>query len=252
MRRVVGRQVVAKSVALVDGAPERAGSGLNRKARTIANAGRVDALMFAVGIEGEHVGAALLVAERGAERRFGNVGLIRRGTPSSTLLPEPTETNNVLSSGEKARSRVQCPPPLGRLAIFSAGPRGFHRLRCDRESARRSPASRHRQTSDLVLKGRRRSRMAAASLRRRSRPCAGPAPAFACSKDAHPPGAGFGNEDIAVRRDANDARHIEPAGEKSRPRSPAAPWERRSRSALRAATCSPSSASHKAPAGRPA
>src|SRR5271163_5359623 len=40
MRYVVGRQVVAESVALVDGAPERAGSGLNRKARTIANAGR--------------------------------------------------------------------------------------------------------------------------------------------------------------------------------------------------------------------
>ena len=32
MRRIVGRQVVAKPVALVDGAPERARSGLNRKA----------------------------------------------------------------------------------------------------------------------------------------------------------------------------------------------------------------------------
>ena len=62
-RRIVGRQVVAESVALVDGAPERAGSGLDRKARTIANAGRVDALMSAVGIESEHVGAALLIAE---------------------------------------------------------------------------------------------------------------------------------------------------------------------------------------------
>ena len=32
MRRVVGRQVVAESVAFIDGAPERARSGLNREA----------------------------------------------------------------------------------------------------------------------------------------------------------------------------------------------------------------------------
>ena len=77
MRRVVGRQVVAEAVALVDGAPERAGSGLNREARTIANAGCVNALVFAVGIEGKHVGAALLIAERRAERRFGDLRLVR-------------------------------------------------------------------------------------------------------------------------------------------------------------------------------
>jgi hypothetical protein len=33
--------------------------------------------MSAVGIESEHVGAALLIAERGADRRFGDAGLIR-------------------------------------------------------------------------------------------------------------------------------------------------------------------------------
>ena len=125
-RRIVGRQVVAESVALVDGAPERAGSGLNREARAIADAGREDTLMSAVGIEGEHVGAALLVAERGADRRFGDAGLVRRGTPSSTLLPEPTDTNNVLSSGEKARSRVQCPPPLGKLRDLLGRARRLH------------------------------------------------------------------------------------------------------------------------------
>jgi hypothetical protein len=35
--------------------------------------------MSAVGIEGEHVGAALLIAERGAEGRFGDAGLVRAG-----------------------------------------------------------------------------------------------------------------------------------------------------------------------------
>ena len=62
MRRIVGRQVVAKSVALVDGAPERARSGLNRKARAIANAGRVDPFVLAVGIEHQHIGAVGLGA----------------------------------------------------------------------------------------------------------------------------------------------------------------------------------------------
>ena len=76
VRYIVRRQVVAESIALVDGAPERAGSWLDRKARTIANAGRVDALVLALRIEGEDVGAALLVAERGADRRLGDVGLI--------------------------------------------------------------------------------------------------------------------------------------------------------------------------------
>ena len=33
-------------------------------------------------------------------------------------------------------------------------------------------------------------------------------------EDAHPPRAAFGNENVAVRRDANDARHVEPVGEK--------------------------------------
>src|ERR1700735_1088916 len=77
MRRIVGRQVVAEPVAFIDGAPEGARSGLNRKARTVANAGRVDPLVLAVRVEGQHVGAALLVAERGADRRFGDARLVR-------------------------------------------------------------------------------------------------------------------------------------------------------------------------------
>ena len=74
MRCIVGREVVAKSVAFVDGAPERARSRLDRKARTVANARRVDALVPAFGIESEHIGATLLVAE-GADRRVGDLGL---------------------------------------------------------------------------------------------------------------------------------------------------------------------------------
>ncbi len=37
-------------------------------------------------------------------------------TSSASLVAEPTETNIVPPSGEKAMSRVQCAPPLGRLA----------------------------------------------------------------------------------------------------------------------------------------
>ena len=134
-RRVVGRQIVAQPVALVDGAPERARCGLNRKARTIANAGRVDALVLAVGIEGEHVGAALLIAERGAERRLGDAGLVRRrrafgGIAAGANCDEQRLV--VRRKGEVAR-----PVSVRRLAgsRSSRRDRRLSSLRCDRESA---------------------------------------------------------------------------------------------------------------------
>ena len=135
VRRVVGRQIVAESVALVDGAPERASSRLDRKARAIANAGRVDALMSAVGIEGEHVGAALFIAERGAERRFGDAGLIRARRALGDIAAGADRDEQrlvVRRKGEIATSSVRRRPEGSRSS--QPDPRLSY-LRCDRESA---------------------------------------------------------------------------------------------------------------------
>ncbi len=57
MGDVVGDEVVAQSVALVGGAPELAGGGVDGLADTVANARSVDLDEFARGREFEHVGA---------------------------------------------------------------------------------------------------------------------------------------------------------------------------------------------------
>ena len=57
---VVGHQVVAQRVALVDRGPELAGLGVDRQADGVADARGVDPLVLAVGVEGQDVGPALL------------------------------------------------------------------------------------------------------------------------------------------------------------------------------------------------
>jgi hypothetical protein len=61
---VVGDQVVAEVVALVGGAPERAGDGVDGLADAVADAGGVDLDEFAFGRVLEHVGAVELLGVR--------------------------------------------------------------------------------------------------------------------------------------------------------------------------------------------
>src|SRR5208282_5185923 len=56
-RDVIGREVIAELIALVDGCPEIAGPGIDGEANRIANAGGVDLFALSVGIENEDVGA---------------------------------------------------------------------------------------------------------------------------------------------------------------------------------------------------
>ena len=63
---VVGHQVVAQPVALVDRGPELAGLGMDRQADGVADARGEDPLVLAVGVEGQDVGTplfALVVAD---------------------------------------------------------------------------------------------------------------------------------------------------------------------------------------------
>src|SRR5512146_1961963 len=60
MGDVVGNEIVAEAVALVDGGPEFAGFGVDGDADGVADAGGVDALAGSVRIEFEDVGAMVL------------------------------------------------------------------------------------------------------------------------------------------------------------------------------------------------
>src|SRR5271165_5815505 len=57
---IIRREVVAEAVALVGRAPQLAGSGLHRHPDAIAQTGRKDPFVLALGSEDEHVGALLL------------------------------------------------------------------------------------------------------------------------------------------------------------------------------------------------
>src|ERR1700733_563076 len=65
---VVGRRVVADAVALVGRAPQRAAAGRNRHADAVTDAVGIDALVLAVGIERQNVGALGFAAPGRAER----------------------------------------------------------------------------------------------------------------------------------------------------------------------------------------
>ena len=64
MGDVVGDQVVAQAVALVDRGPELAGLRMDRQADGVADARGVDPLVRAVGVERQDVGPALLALDR--------------------------------------------------------------------------------------------------------------------------------------------------------------------------------------------
>ena len=69
---IVRRNVVAQQVAFVDGAPDVPGLRMNGQADTVADAGGVDLLVVAQGIERQHVGAVgLLVPGRAQGVRRG-------------------------------------------------------------------------------------------------------------------------------------------------------------------------------------
>src|ERR1700743_596147 len=74
-RDIVGHEVVAEPVALVGRAPGRPGAGLNCEPDAIADAGRENLLVLAVGIEGQHRGAIGLISPGCAERLLAGPGL---------------------------------------------------------------------------------------------------------------------------------------------------------------------------------
>ena len=65
---VIGRQVVAETVALVGRAPQIAGGRVHGDADAVADAGREHLLVFSLRIEHEDAGAVGLVAPGGAGR----------------------------------------------------------------------------------------------------------------------------------------------------------------------------------------
>jgi hypothetical protein len=93
---VVGDQVVAQAVALIGGAPQLAGDGVDGFAHAVAQAAGVDLDELAVGVNSR------------TSARWNSSGCV---SESSTLECEPTEANSLLPSFEKIRSRVQWPPP---------------------------------------------------------------------------------------------------------------------------------------------
>ena len=115
---VVGRQVVAEQVALVGRAPEVAGLGLNRFADAVADAGGVDALAGAVGIEFEHVGAIDF-----AGIVVGVIHIRARADGDEHLLAVTREHDVARPMAAAVGSAVS---PLGRVfTMISAGPRAF-------------------------------------------------------------------------------------------------------------------------------
>ena len=123
---------------------------------------------------------------------------------SSTLEADPTPTNRRLPSGEKTRSRVQCPPPAGRSASCSGcqWPSG---RRCGTGSARRRRCRRCRRTADSVPADRRQCRKAG-SIQWRRPPSAAACRRCDAAKDLDIAAVTFGHEDVAVRSGSNLAR----------------------------------------------
>src|SRR5579862_2332450 len=71
-RDVVGRHVIAEPVALIGRAPDGVRRRRDGHADAVADAARKDALVLAVGIERQHIGAAGFAAPGGAERMAGD------------------------------------------------------------------------------------------------------------------------------------------------------------------------------------
>src|SRR5271166_1728620 len=67
-RHVIGHEVVAEPVAFVGGAPGHPSGRLDREADAVADSGREQLLVLALGIEGENGGAVGLLAPGRAQR----------------------------------------------------------------------------------------------------------------------------------------------------------------------------------------
>ena len=90
---VIGNQVIAVGIALIDRGPQLAGFRIDRQADGVANSGGVDSDELAFG------------------RVLQNVGAMEFRSASSLLFdPEPTARNRLLPSLEKTMSRVEWPP----------------------------------------------------------------------------------------------------------------------------------------------
>ena len=129
-------------------------------------------------------------------------------SPRRRCWPSRPRRTSSCRRREKAMSRVPWSPPL-------AGERWDERLgrrrgpsgrRCGRESAPRSWCWRRRPTAGWGPAGRRRCRTAGRGPRRRSRSGAAWRRRPAARSTAIRPAPALGDEDVAVRRDAHQAR----------------------------------------------
>ena len=105
--RVIGRQIVAQSVAFVDHAPEGADGGLDRLTRAIAQAGGEDAALTRRQIQFVDRRPALLgrhavVADVGL-RTYAGIQLPPIGTRQQTARPAPFNARFTWSLAEKER-----------------------------------------------------------------------------------------------------------------------------------------------------
>ena len=104
--------MVAEVVALVGGAPELTGDGVDGLADAVADAGGVDLENLPSGVYSS------------TSARWNSLGWV---SASSTLEPEPTETSMCWPSLVKTTSRVQWPPPRELRVAGNVGNDGFGR-----------------------------------------------------------------------------------------------------------------------------
>ena len=168
MRRIVRRQVVAESIALVDAhqsapVPARSQGPKNceclsrRRARSCPQDRRRGRRRGAAHRQEAPSGASAMSDSSWRSRRLRQ--RCCRSRPKRTASCHRV----------RKRGRASSVPRRSAGSQFSRRGRRPSSLRCDRESAPRSLASRHRRSAAPAPKGRKQSRTVAASRRRRPR-----------------------------------------------------------------------------------
>ena len=211
---VVRHQVGAEMVALVDDAPEVVGAGLERESGAVAEAGGVVADLAPGRIEDAHHGAILLLAPGRAApvRRLELADLVGRhvGHADAQVRRRADGDEQALPvargrevPGPVALGRNVADDHLGRPARLA----GAGAVRIADHLVRR------RHVDPLWIGGGDEGDAVGpvevpgedAGLRG--------CPGVASLVHQHPPGTALGDEDVAVRRNADPARLLEPAGE---------------------------------------
>src|SRR3984885_15784594 len=168
--------------------------------------------MSAVGIESEHVGAALLIAERGADRRFGDAGLVRARHALVDIAARADGHVQRLVVRRKGEVAGPMSAAARQACDLLRGARGFH---VSAAIGKAHDGVRRRDINEARVLPRRIESDPVWSLQAGGEDLAFGRPgAGARVEDAYASRSGFGHEDVAVRRDAKDARHVEPSGEK--------------------------------------